>query len=256
MDQVTLSTGTQSAIRALQQTDRVQSTNQQELATGRKDPRSDVIAELISRALNDQAADLASTKDETNSALNTIQAADNGLDAIEESLKLARSVAEQYQNTSDPAEQARLQEQFDTIASQIDALAADSRGVNGSLIASDAQDMTVSYGSASDGSLTVAASPSDSASLGLTLSVDSVDAALAQVRDTRQTLDSAASTLAERNNFTDAMQNNLEEGAADLVETDLNEDAAQALSLQTRDRLGVASLAMAAESNRAVLQLF
>jgi flagellin-like hook-associated protein FlgL len=76
------------------------------------------------------------------------------------------------------------------------------------------------------------------------------------VRSSAETLGQASSILSIREDFTQKLQNNLEAGAADLVESDLNKNAAEALALQTRDQLATAGLNIAAQSERAVVQLF
>lgn len=256
VDPVTLSSGATQSIRSLQQTDRLQGINQTELATGRQDPRLNVVAELQAKSLSDRAADLAATKDGIDNAQSVIGAAQVGLSSIEDTLDQARAVAQAYERTDDAAEQARLQQQFDDLAQQIDAIAADS-GFNGvNLISGNPDTLTVSYGGEDDGALTVEGEASDSAALNLSLSTESVDAALAQVRDAQETLGANAETLGIRADFTEDLQTQLEAGAADLVNSDIEEDAAEALALQTRQQLSAESLNIAAQSERAVLQLF
>ena len=90
-----------------------------------------------------------------------------------------------------------------------------------------------------------------------------IDAALGQataavdtVRTSAATLASSSSALQTRINFTEDLANTLEAGAAKLTEADLNEEAANRLSLQTRQALGNNALALGAQSERAILGLF
>ena len=76
------------------------------------------------------------------------------------------------------------------------------------------------------------------------------------MRSTAESLGTQASALSIREEFNDKLINALEEGEAQLLETDLNEKAAKALSLQTRSQLSVAALNIAAQSERSILQLF
>ena len=76
------------------------------------------------------------------------------------------------------------------------------------------------------------------------------------MRSTAESLGTQASTLSIREEFNDKLINALEEGEAKLLETDLNEEATKALSLQTRSQLSVAALNIAAQSERSILQLF
>jgi flagellin len=69
-------------------------------------------------------------------------------------------------------------------------------------------------------------------------------------------LSSSTSTLQNRINFTDSLSNSLEQGAANLAQADLSEEAASLLSLQTRQALGANALTIATDNERAVLGLF
>jgi flagellin-like hook-associated protein FlgL len=50
--------------------------------------------------------------------------------------------------------------------------------------------------------------------------------------------------------------NTLKDGSGKLTLADLNEESANLLALQTRQQLGLNSLALAAQSERAILSLF
>ncbi len=76
------------------------------------------------------------------------------------------------------------------------------------------------------------------------------------MRSTAESLGTQASALSIREEFNDKLINALEEGEAKLLEIDLNEEAAKALSLQTRSQLSVAALNIAAQSERSIFQLF
>ncbi|MDP6175011.1 MAG: flagellin [Rhodospirillales bacterium] len=102
----------------------------------------------------------------------------------------------------------------------------------------------------------MAGTAADSAALGVTLSTASIDAALDQVRSMTEALGSNASVLAIREEFTNDLVNSLEEGAQKLVGTDLNEEAANILTQQTRGQLSAAATGIAARSEASILQLF
>jgi len=73
---------------------------------------------------------------------------------------------------------------------------------------------------------------SDSTVLNLDITdIATIDAALAQVRSTAETLESEANVLSIREEFNNKLINSLEEGEAKLLEADLNEQATTALSL-------------------------
>jgi flagellin-like hook-associated protein FlgL len=62
--------------------------------------------------------------------------------------------------------------------------------------------------------------------------------------------------LTTRFDFTESLVNSLEGGATKLTQADLNEESANLLALQTRQQLGINSLALASQSERSILALF
>ena len=95
---------------------------------------------------------------------------------------------------------------------------------------------------------------------GLNANIDTaltaISSALTTLRGNAATLGSNATILKTRLNFTENLTNTLESGAGKLTFADLNEESANLLALQTRQQLGLNSLALAAQSERAILSLF
>ena len=92
---------------------------------------------------------------------------------------------------------------------------------------------------------------------------DAVDDAVAGIeKDHRQIASQNASfgafvTISQtRSEFTESYQNLLTEGADKLTLADLNEESANLLALQTRQRLGIEALNASAQSEQALLRLF
>ena len=90
-----------------------------------------------------------------------------------------------------------------------------------------------------------------------------IDDAVAGIEKTIDKLQAKASSfgafvtiLQTRSDFTESYQNLLIEGADKLTLADLNEESANLLALQTRQRLGVEALNASAQSEQAVLRLF
>ena len=83
-----------------------------------------------------------------------------------------------------------------------------------------------------------------------------ISAALVSLRGNGSTLGSNNTILKTRLDFTQNLVNTLEEGSGKLTLADLNEEAANLLALQTRQQLGINSLSLAAQSERAILSLF
>lgn len=268
VDSVGLGSSVNSALQGLQRTSQQTNQTNERLGTGLRinDPLDGAQDFFASQALTNRAADLTQVKDQVGQAISTIQAADVGLEAINDLSDQARAVATQARNTSDPTERARLAEQFNQIRGQIDSIAADSNFGGTNLIGSSPDNLDVALNE--DGaSLTVQGTDSTSAGLGIssrTFGSDAdIDAALAdissaqtQIRSNSTSLSSSTSALQNRVDFTDNLTNTLEQGAANLTQADLNEEAASLLSLQTRQALGSNSLTIATENERAVLGLF
>lgn len=268
VDSVGLGSSVNSALQGLQRTSQQSDRTGERLSTGLRinDPLDGAQDFFAAQALTNRAADLAQVKDQVGQAISTIQAAEVGLESINDLSDQARAVAIAAQNTSDPAERARLADQFNQIRVQIDSIASDANFGGTNLIGSSPDNLDVTLNE-DGGNLTVQGTDSSSAGLGIaarTFSSDAdIDAALAdissaqtQVRSNSTSLSSSTSTLQNRIDFTDSLSNTLEQGAANLTQADLNEEAASLLSLQTRQALGSNALTIATENERAVLGLF
>ena len=90
-----------------------------------------------------------------------------------------------------------------------------------------------------------------------------IDAALAKLaaatntlRSTAATFGTDASVLRIREGFTEDLANSLQDGASKLISADLNREAAELLSLNVANRLGLISLNLTTQSQRSILQLF
>lgn len=88
------------------------------------------------------------------------------------------------------------------------------------------------------------------------LSIDDVEAALSRIRNFGQSIANDLAIIQTRRDFTEETINTLRAGADDLTVADQNEEGANLLALQTRQQLGTTSLALAAQSQQAVLRLF
>lgn len=93
--------------------------------------------------------------------------------------------------------------------------------------------------------------------------LETIETSLAQVREALSTVRTFGSSLANdlsiiqtREDFTKKTVNTLTEGSDKLTLADQNEEGAKLLALQTRQQLGVTSLALASQSAQSVLRLF
>ncbi len=86
--------------------------------------------------------------------------------------------------------------------------------------------------------------------------IQNLDSALATLRSRAQVLGSNVAVLNARLDFTKNYVNTLSAGAGKLTLADLNEEGANLLALQTRQQLGIQSLAFAGQSEQSILGLF
>jgi len=162
---------------------------------------------------------------------------------------------------------SNLASQFDDIRTQIDQLAADS-GFNGkNLLNGDA--VKVTFNEDGSSSVTISGATLDSAGLGIVAStntfqtdldisdaLDNLSSALTTLRSQAAEFGSSLSVVQIRQDFTKLTINTLQVGADALVLADTNEEGANMLALQTRQQLSTTALALSAQSDQAVLQLF
>jgi flagellin len=258
MDNITLSGPVRTSLKSSQHIAEQQARTQERLATGIKHstPRDNAQAYAIATSLIDRAGDLQRVKDTIGQGVSAVGTAVNGLDTIDQLLQQAKAVALQYESTTDPTEQAALSAQFNELANQVDGVARDSSYGGTNLIAGAPETLAVPVNEDGSSAVTVNGVASDSTALGLTLSSTSVDTAINTVRATGAAIGASASALSIREQFNTELVNNLEAGAAKLVNADLNEEAANAISLQTKGLLAVTATGIAAKSEQSVLQLF
>jgi flagellin-like hook-associated protein FlgL len=172
-----------------------------------------------------------------------------------------------------------LAKQFNDIREQITKLARDS-GYNGvNLLNSD--QLTVAFNERTDADkaqLTIKGTDftagKDDGTSGLKLAaidvtgvkglqknseIDDVDsrlnAALASLRSTASTFGSQLAIVQTRKDFTNELVNTLKSGADGLVLANSNEEAANLLTLQTRQQLSSQALALASQQEQSVLRL-
>jgi flagellin-like hook-associated protein FlgL len=237
---------------------------QQRLATGLKvnSALDDPINFFAAQSHRQRASDLALLKDSMNEAIQTIKAADTGLEAITDLIAQAKSIINAARTAADATD---LETQYDEIVSQIADIAGDAyyKGVN--LL--DGDTLTVDFNE--DGSSTLDVTGEDIDGLTWTAAdfttagsenwdalVTELDGHLDTLEATSQTLSSNLSIVTARLDFTQNMINTLNTGADNLTLADMNEESANMLMLQTRQALGTTSLGMASDAAQAILRLF
>jgi len=281
MADITLTTGMRANLLSMQSTSKLLETTQSRLASGLKvqSALDDPINFFAAQSHTQRAADLAGRKDEMSEAIQTIQAANNGIDAITELIESAKSLAQSALSADTTTEASDLGDQFNDLLDQMDDLAADSgyKGIN--LLNGTSETLEVTFDEDGGSTITItgfggtsgglsisdaatgAASVywADASAISSTLintSIDDLNDALDTLRTQTKELASNLNVITARQDFTENMIATLENGAANLTLADMNEEGANMLMLQTRQSLGVTSLSIASSAAQAVLRLF
>jgi flagellin len=275
MSDIVLSAGVRSNLLNLQQTANLINQTQTRLSTGKRvnsaldNPNNYFTAQ----GLDNRANDLSNLLDSQATAINTIQAANNGISAITKLVQSAQSLVSQAKQTTDTATQATLSSQYTDLLTQIGQLAGDS-GFNGiNLLAGN--DLTVTLNETGSSTTTVSgidytdATASGTGQLSIanaannwadSAAIDAASAdltaALTTLRSESQTLGASLSVVQIREDFTKATINTLQAGSDSLTLADTNQEGANLLALQTRQQLSTTALSLAAQADQNVLRLF
>ncbi|MGA7972196.1 MAG: flagellin, partial [Pseudolabrys sp.] len=213
--------------------------------------------------------------DSMSTAINTIQAANNGISAITKLVQSAQSLVSQAQQTTDTTARKSLSSQFTALLGQIGGLAKDS-GFNGiNLLGGDNLTVvlneksgssqskvtvnSVNYSSTTAGTpdLSIANAAGSWATTGdIKQASTDLTKALTTLRSESQALGSNLSTVQVRQDFTKATINTLQTGSSDLTLADSNQEGANLLALQTRQQLSTTALSLASQADQNVLRLF
>ena len=269
---IVLSAGVRANLLQLQKTSEIITSTQSKLATGKRvnSALDNPINYFTAAGLQNRAGDLGNLLDSMSTGINTIQAANNGITAITKLVQSAQALASQAMQTSDTTIRASLATQFDAIRTQITQLAGDA-GFNGInlLDSGNSSNLTVTLNEHGTSSVTITAVDFSATGLSVNAAANSwagtadigaantdLTAALSTLRSQSQAFGSNLSTVQIRQDFTKSMINTLKTGSDNLTLADQNEEAANMLSLQTRQQLSQTALSLANQANQGVLRLF
>jgi flagellin-like hook-associated protein FlgL len=284
LNTINLTAGMRANLFSLQQTSKDFDITQKRLATGLRvnTALDDPINFFTAQEHRLRATDLAGRKDGMSEAIQTIKAANVGVEGISNLIAQAKSLAQSAMSAT-ASDAQTFASQYATVMTQINEMAADSgyKGVNllqsGELtveFAPTAGESTLKLtgfgetgvnfmitglsaevsGTAANGALWV--NGADISSPAIQASIDNLDDATGQLRTESKKLSNNLSIITAREEFSAQMINTLEDGAAKLTEADMNEEGANMLMLQTRQALGTTSLSLAGQAAQGVLRLF
>jgi len=272
MNMIQLTSGMRQNLFSLQRTNKLMETTQTRLASGREvnSALDDPVNFFAAQGHDQRAGDLAGRKDEMGEAIQTVKAANEGIESITELIAAAKSLANSAKSADNTTTQASLAGDFNEIMDQIDFLAADSgyKGIN--LVNGTGESLAISFDANGDSKLTLtgfagstgglnlsdAGASSWAATSSIEASITELDAARDTLRTESKTLSSNLNIINTRQDFTEGMINVLSDGAANLTQADMNKEGANMLMLQTRQALGTSSLSMASQAAQSVLRLF
>lgn len=282
---ISLTSGMRASLFSLQKTSRDMDTTMHRLATGRKvnTALDDPINFFNAQEHQLRASDLAGRKDGMSEAIQTIKAANVGVEGINNLIAQAKSLAQSAMSAT-VSDATTFATQYGVVLTQINEMAADSgyKDVNllqgGSLtveFAPTASQSTLSLTGFGDSTAafnvtgltaeitTGAAGMGDNwvdsgaiSTAAIQTSIDNLEDAMGNLRTESKKLSNNLSIITAREDFTSQMINTLSDGAAKLTEADMNEEGANMLMLQTRQALGTTSLNLASQAAQNVLRLF
>ena len=272
-DPINLSSSVRTNLLTLQRTSGFIADTQTRLSTGLRvnTALDDAAAFFTAKGLSDTATDFDALKSNIDLAISTIQTAIDGIDAISELVNQAKGLASNAKATGNTNERSTLAVQFNELLSQINTIANDSSFNGTNLLQATPDNLAVEFNTDNTSNLTITGLDSTTATSGINIAVAAnnfglnanIDTALTSISSALTTLRSNASTLGSNNtilttrlDFTKNLVNTLETGSGKLTLADLNEESANLLALQTRQQLGLNSLALASQSERAILSLF
>ncbi|MCX2722047.1 flagellin [Roseibium salinum] len=159
MPDITLSAAVRQNLLTLQSTAQFMSGVQNKLATGMKvnsaldNPNSFFTAS----GLNSRASDLGNLLDDMGQSLQTIKAADKGIQTITKLVETAKAKANQALQTQSQFERKKFAEQYNDLLEQIEDVAKDSSYKGKNLLAGDGNDLTTIFNEDSTSKLTIEA---------------------------------------------------------------------------------------------------
>jgi flagellin-like hook-associated protein FlgL len=257
MGNIHLTSGMRNNLISMQQTAKLMDSTQSKLASGLKvqSALDDPINFFKAQEHRNRANDLESRKDAMSEAVQTVKAANNGIEGLSDLLAQAKSLAQSARSASS-TDAAQFATQFDEVVSQMDTLAGDSgyKGIN-LLDGTDDQLKVVfdangdnsitltGFAATSGGDLTITTASSGGSAWvsGTTTTTANIDSSLEEIDDANnelrtqsKILSSKLNIITTRDEWATSMVNTLEEGADKLTLADMNEEGANMMMLQTR----------------------
>ena len=276
MADISISSAIRSNLLSLQGTSDMMAQTRGRLSSGKRVASAvdDPVAYFQAKSLTDRASDLKAVKDNITQGVKTLETAVKALEGAEKLIKQMKGLAVSAQAESDATKRGKLADQFDDLKDQLDDLVRDAQYQGVNLIDQSGTftqelKVTLNEDTTNVSEISISAKSSTSAGLSITTAtgswattanaeddVDTINEALVTLRENMQELGNNLAFLKIRVEFTSTLVNNLDDGASKLVEADMNSEAANMLTLQTRQQMGTNALSMANQAEQSILQLF
>lgn len=275
---ISLTAGMKSNLISLQNTAELMDRTQVRLTTGKRvnSVVDDPVNFFTAQSHMARASELSALKDGMAEAIQTIEAANNGIEAITALIETAKGIAQSAKTSSSVG---TYETQYDALLSQIDTIALYDSGYKGVNFLDGTSQLIVNFNNEAapaNSSVTINAFDGTYAGLGITAtgtttwddgtggpdvtaignSIDELNTALDTLRANAESLSSNLNIITVRQDFTTNMINTLTTGADNLTLADTNEEGANMLMLQTRQQLGLTALNMSAEAAQSIIALF
>ncbi|MFV0626216.1 MAG: flagellin [Alphaproteobacteria bacterium] len=171
----------------------------------------------------------------------------------------------EFSITNDYVISPQFSKQYNELLRQYDMLISDGsyKGVN--LLLN--QNLSVQFNEKNSSKIEVKGTDATSRGIGLEevdwifpknteQTISNIDAAIKKLRTISEGLSSYYGIISNRENFTENLIVVLEDGADELTLADMNEESANILALQTRQKLNINALSLASQAAQSVLKLF
>lgn len=270
MANVSLTASARTNLLSLQQTSALLDQTQNRLSTGKKvnNATEGATAYFASEGFLQRAGDFSNIKDSLGTALQTLKAASNSIDAITKVVQQAQGLATSALQNSDATARNGLATQYNGLLTQINGLVSDAT-FNGTNLLQSGASLAVNFNTDSTADLTVSATALDATSLSLgaatgnwagngqiSTSASALSAALSTLRTAATGFGTNSTIIQTRADFTTGLINTLQTASDNLVLADTNEEGANLQALQARLQLGVVSLGISGQQTQAIMRLF
>jgi flagellin-like hook-associated protein FlgL len=288
VNQISLTAGMQANLFNLQATAKLMEQTQLRLSTGKRvnSALDDPINYWAALGHMQRASDLSVRKDEMSEAIQTVKAADTGIESIVNLIQQAKTLAQSALSATTSSAAENYANMFNEVRQQINDMAIDSGYKGSNLLTSDTNaELTVKFNEGGSATLDIIGFEARIVDEGtnsqihfdsvvttdwvtgdgtdfyinqtnIEADIDDLDTSISTLRSEASELATNLSIITERQEFTDGMIQTLTEGANTLTNADMNEEGANMLMLQTRQALGTTALSLASQAAQSVLRLF